>query len=180
MGQMGRNAVLWAAITGIGWAAPAGWVGMPAPFGGVRPAAAQQTGLATPVAPEAAGSKVDSAVVAQVRAAPGAPPPRHVLATQIDPLIDRVVALNEHYGWRWSETGALIASLEEAFLDLDNDNPQEAARQLTHFRDRISAGVADGTLAPEAGAPLLTAAADLLDRVAALGGAPPLPAPLPK
>jgi len=158
VGQMGRNAVLGAVLAGI---FAGGFGGVPwAALGAVRPAAAQEVGAAAPALPVVVG--------AQVRVAPGEPPPRHVLADRIDRLIDRVVALNEHYGWRWSETGALIAKLEEAFLDLDNGRPQDAAHQLRGFRDRISTSLADGTLAPEAGGPLLAATADLLDRVETL------------
>lgn len=117
-------------------------------------------------------------VGAQARVTPDERPPRHVLASQIDRLIDRVVALNERYGWSWNDTGALIASLEEAFIDLDDGRMDDAADQLRTFRDRISVGLADGSLTPEAGGPLLAATADLLTRVEALApaaGPPALP-----
>jgi hypothetical protein len=95
--------------------------------------------------------------------------PRGVLlARDVDMLIDRVVGLNEHHGWRWSEAGALIASLEEAFLDLDRDQLAQAARQLNEFSDRIAAYVNDGSLPKDAGVPLLDAAGAILGRIDAL------------
>lgn len=155
MNRMGRVAVLWAAVgvAGLFTGATGGALG-PA----VARAGAGAPGLGPPVG-------------AQARAVPEEVPRRHLLGGQIDRLIDRVVALNESYGWTWSDTGALIASLEEAFIDLDEGRPGDAEAQLRRFRDRISGGLADGTLEPEAGAPLLAAAADLLARVAALDGA---------
>lgn len=91
-----------------------------------------------------------------------------LLARQVDLLIDRVVALNENHGWRWSEAGALIASLEEAFLDLDRGQFAKAGRQLGDFSDRIAAYVNDGSLPKEAGVPLLDAAGAILGRIDAL------------
>jgi len=95
--------------------------------------------------------------------------PRGALAArEVDVLIDSVVALNENHGWRWSEAGALIASLEEAFLDLDRAQFAKAARQLTDFSDRIAAYVNDGSIPRDAGVPLLDAAGAILGRIDAL------------
>jgi len=136
------------------------------PLCALGPAAARAAEVGVPV--------LRDGVELQARADPGEVPRRHVVAGQIDRLIDRVVALNERYGWSWNATGALIAYLEEAFIDLDDGRPGDAADQLRTFRDRITLGLADGTLASEAGGPLLAATADLLARVEALGGAGPL------
>jgi hypothetical protein len=151
---MGRGAVLWAAIAVAGLS---GW-----PVGALGPATAR----AGPGAPG-----LEAPVGTQARAATGEVPLRHVLAGQIDRLIDHVVDLNENHGWSWSATGALIAAREEAFIDLDDGRTGDAARQLRSFRARISAGLAERSLEPDVGAPLLAASADLLARVEALGGA---------
>lgn len=150
--RMGKVAAVAAAIAIVG------------PFWAIGPVAAQAAG---------ARAGLPEAMASPARAEPGDVPGRHVLAGRIDHLIDRVVALNEHYGWSWSHTGAMIAFLEEAFIDLDDGRPGDAADQLRTFRDQVSTGLADGTLAPEAGGPLLAATADLLARVKALDEAAP-------
>jgi hypothetical protein len=163
--RMGRMAALAAAIVIMGPFSGLLWG--PLPASGQPAARTVESSVPgvpdIPTAPGLAGT-----VGSQARAGPGEAPPRHVLAGRIDHLIDRVVALNEHYGWTWSHTGSLIAFLEEAFIDLDDGRPADAAHQLRTFRERVSSGLAEGTLAPEAGAPLLAATSDLLTRVEAL------------
>lgn len=121
----------------------------------------------------AAAEEAEAVRAEQVREAPiyrqvERVPRGALLAREVDRLIDRVVALNENHGWRWSEAGALIASLEEAFLDLDRGQFAKAGRQLADFSDRIAAYVNDGSLPKEAGVPLLDAAGAILGRIDAL------------
>jgi hypothetical protein len=119
------------------------------------------------------GAVRDAPVFRQVERVPrGA-----LLAHEVDRLIDRVVALNENHGWRWSEAGALIACLEEAFIDLDRSQFGKAGRQLGDFSDRIAAYINDGSLPKEAGVPLLDAAGAILGRVDALQRAQRLAGP---
>jgi hypothetical protein len=102
-----------------------------------------------------------------VRAVDGVPRAL-LLGREVDLLIDNVVALNEHHGWRWSEAGSLIASLEEAFIDLDEGRFDKAARQLGAFRDRVRGYLRDGTMPRDAGTPLLDVAGAIQARVEAL------------
>jgi len=128
------------------------------------------------------GAPVAAAVEGPVFSAVEEVPRVTLLGREVDALIDSVVALNERYGWRWSETGSLIAGLEEAFLDLDKGRFPKAASQLTDFADRIRGDMTDGSLPPEAGRRLLDGADAILGRIQALeratrleAHAPPLP-----
>jgi len=119
-------------------------------------------------AEEAGGAPAELAVADPVLTAVERVPRATLLANQVDRLIDRVVALNENHGWRWSEAGALIANLEEAFIDLDNGKFTKAAHQISDFSDRITAYVDKGALPEDAGTPLIEAAGGILGRIEAL------------
>ena len=95
------------------------------------------------------------------------------VAGRIDRLIDRVVDLHEVHGLRWSDTGGLIAVLEEALIVLQDGRCADIARQLGGFRDRVAAHLAQGRLEPGAAAPVLAANDDLIHRVDALCKAEP-------
>lgn len=102
-----------------------------------------------------------------------------LLAREVDQLIDNVVALNERHGWRWSQAGSLIASLEEAFIDLNRGQFHKAAGQLSDFSNRVAVYVDDGILTRDAGVPLLDAAGGILGRIEALERAGRLAGPGP-
>lgn len=123
----------------------------------VAAALAYTFGLAVPAA-----AREDAPVVRT--AALGTP----AVTGRIDHLIDRVVDLHEVHGLRWSDTGGLIAVLEEALIVLQDGRCADSARQLGGFRDRVAAHLAQGRLEPAAAAPLLAANDDLMHRVNAL------------
>lgn len=87
---------------------------------------------------------------------------------RIDRMIDRVVDLHEVHGLPWSETGSLIAVLEEALIVLQDGRCADTARQLGGFRDRVAEHMIHGHLEPAAAAPVLAANDDLMHRVDAL------------
>ncbi|MFQ5509520.1 MAG: hypothetical protein ACE5FN_09325 [Leptospirillia bacterium] len=98
----------------------------------------------------------------------GTVPYASLLSEEIDTLIDRVVDLNEEHGWHWSRAGSMIASLEEAFLMLDQGEVVAAARQLSHFRGQIHMYLARDQMSEMAGRPLLELAGKLIERLTLL------------
>lgn len=97
-----------------------------------------------------------------------ASPTGALMAGEIDRLIDRVVALNEHYGLGWSHTGALIARLEESFAFLDRGRYDEAAEDLAGFKQRIREELRAGSLPEEPARKVLDQAGGLEERLHAL------------
>lgn len=95
-------------------------------------------------------------------------PYAQLLSSEIDRLIDNVVALTEQYGWQWSRTGSMIANLEEVFLVLDRGDASEAARQLSAFDNQVRGYMDSGEIPMSAGVPLLKESGILVKRLKAL------------